>query len=194
MTSKKLKSILVLCVLVLITLIFVNSYGSKNVIQNNDEKNKGDTNIATVKESRKYDYNNLTEGQKSEIRSKYEIIEFSEDGLIIYDTVNRSVIKKIITSKWPENEIGNFIPKAEYGELDKIEYGEDFINVFFDKASKSDAKNYLKKLSKVGFTHNKRTDDGKAMLQYTIYNENNNCAIIRYMKKSEKLEIRVKKK
>ncbi len=193
MTKKKLKAVFILCVLVLIVLIFVTSCNNGNVIQNNNEENRGDTNVAIVKDLGKYDYNNLTEEQKNEIRSKYEVINFTDEGLKIYDTVDKSKLKETITSKWPENEIGKFIPEATYSELDKIEYGENFINVFFDGASKGDAKDYLKKLKKADFKENQKTDDGKAMLQYTIYNENGDRVIVRYMKASKKLEIRAEK-
>ena len=193
MTKKKLKAVFILCVLVLIVLIFVTSCNNGNVIQNNNEENRGDTNVAIVKDLGKYDYNNLTEEQKNEIRSKYEVINFTDEGLKIYDTVDKSKLKETITSKWPENEIGKFIPEATYSELDKIEYGENFINVFFDGASKRDAKDYLKKLKKADFKENQKTDDGKAMLQYTIYNENGDRVIVRYMKASKKLEIRAEK-
>ena len=52
---------------------------------------------------------------------------------------------------------------------------------------------YLKKLKKADFKENQKTDDGKAMLQYTIYNENGDRVIVRYMKASKKLEIRAEK-
>ena len=106
---------------------------------------------------------------------------------LYFENINSGKISRIITSSWPKAQIGSFIPEVEYEELDRIEYNENWINIYINNAKKSDAKDYFKKLKKYNFNKNERKKDGEVMLEYKVY-----YVRIRYFKENNNLEIYAK--
>ena len=195
MDYKKLKKLFILCVLILIILILAASCSKDESINNNDESVSTITNVEDSHVFEEFDYNNLSDVQKDYIRNIYSNnVRFTEKGVEVYtEGTNFGKLSKVITSTWHDEEIQNFIPKAEYGKLDKIEYSEQFINIYINDAKKGDAKDYLKKVKEAGFTQNETKSDGDVMLEYRVYNEDGDYVKIRFMKGNKTLEIVAKK-
>lgn len=193
---KKLKKIFYLCLALVIILIVVANIDSKEVeIVSNEET--GRTNINTTIESLEIsNYNNLSNEEKEYLRELYSgNVKFTENGVEVYnDSVVYGTLRKIITSTWPNSDMGDFIPKAEYGEINMIEYTGNKIDIYINDAKKGDAKDYLKLLKKYGFTEDEEKMDGDTMIQYKIYNEKGDSVTIKYKKESKTLEIKAKKK
>ena len=202
MSKKKLKIIFLICLIALILLIFIpksKKYNENNDIQrDNVEQTKQTTEInpEEIHKIEKINYNNLSTEQVDYLSNVYtDVMKCTDRGVEIYaESIYSGKLQKIITSKWPASEeIGSFIPVPEYGELNRIEYNDTWINVFIENSNKKDARDYLKKVKEAGFNVNEKKDDGKIMLQYQIYNENGNLVEITYMKESRKLNIHAEK-
>lgn len=202
MSKKKLKIIFLICLIALILLIFIpksKKYNENNDIQrDNVEQTKQTTeiNLEEIHKIEKIDYNNLSAEQVDYLSNIYtDVMKCTDRGVEIYaESIYSGKLQKVMTSKWPAGEeIGNLIPVPEYGELNKIEYNDTWINVFIENSNKKDARDYLKKVKESGFNVNEKKDDGKIMLQYQIYNENGDFAEITYMKESQKLNIHAEK-
>lgn len=202
MSKKKLKIIFLICLIALILLIFIpksKKYNENSDIQrDNVEQTKQTTeiNLEEIHKFEKIDYNNLSAEQVDYLSNIYtDVMKCTDRGVEIYaESIYSGKLQKIMTSTWPvSEEIGSFIPVPEYGELNRIEYNDTWINVFIENSNKKDAKDYLKKVKEVGFNVNEKKDDGKIMLQYKIYNENGDLVEITYMKETKKLNIYAEK-
>ena len=93
-------------------------------------------------------------------------------------------IDRIITSNWPQ-EYKNFIPKPEYGNVDRIEYSEKGIDIYINNAKKNDVKDYLNKIKEFGFTENPEKSDGKTFLRYKVCDEKGNNVQITFYKENK---------
>ena len=194
MQIEKLKKILIICVSLIIILIIFTSIDFEKIKQEKDvETNSQSINVANIHKFDKIDYNNLTEAQRDYLEDKYgsTSVRFTLDGVsVYYGNAISSKVERIITSKWPSKDIGNLIPNPEsYGELDRIEYSENWIKVYIENAKKSDAKNYLKLLKKYDFTQNEEKEEGEFALQYKIYDAKGNSVKITFFKSNNTLEI-----
>lgn len=202
MSKKKLKIIFLICLIALILLIFIpksKKYNENSDIQrDNVEQTKQTTeiNLEEIHKFEKIDYNNLSAEQVDYLSNIYtDVMKCTDRGVEIYaESIYSGKLQKIMTSTWSvSEEIGSFIPVPEYGELNRIEYNDTWINVFIENSNKKDAKDYLKKVKEAGFNVNEKKDDGKIMLQYKIYNENGDLVEITYMKETKKLNIYAEK-
>lgn len=196
MNNKKLKKIFWLCLIGLLILILVTSCNFDEIIEKDEiQEQGGNSNINAMHTFEKLDYNNLSSTEKQYIRNLYSNnVIFTIRGVEVYnESITSGMLSKIITSVWPEDQIGNLIPKPEYGELDRIEYAENWINIYINNASKSDAKDYLKELKKYNFKENEKKNDGDIILEYKIYDELENYVRVRFFKESKTLEISAKK-
>lgn len=196
MDKKSLIKIFILClVLIIILLIVVGCDYEKIEEKNNEITENANISVESVQEFKNLDYNNLSEKEKNYIKELYyNSVVFTDDGVKVYnERVSSGMLIKTITSTWPENEISSIVPKPEYGKLDRIEYSNNWLNIYINDAKKSDAKNYLKELKEYNFKINETKDDGDVMLKYEIYDENGNFVKIIYMKEYKTLEICVKK-
>ena len=202
MSKKKLKIIFLICLIALILLIFIpktkKSNDNNDIQRDNVEQTKQTTeiNLEEIHKFEKIDYNNLSAEQVDYLSNIYtDVMKCTDRGVEIYaESIYSGKLQKIMTSIWPvSEEIGSFIPVPEYGELNRIEYNDTWINVFIENSNKKDAKDYLKKVKEAGFNVNEKKDDGKIMLQYKIYNENGDLVEITYMKETKKLNIYAEK-
>lgn len=192
---KKLKKLFYFCLILVIILIVIANKNSKEVEIVSDEET-GRTNInATTTDLEISDYNNLSNEEKDYLREIYSgNVVFTEYGVEVYnDSVVYGTLRKIITSTWPNSDMGNFIPKTEYGEINMIEYTDNKIDIYINDAKKGDAKDYLKLLKKYGFTEDEEKREGDRMLQYNIYNKDGDSVNIKYIKESNELQIKAKK-
>ena len=143
--NQKLKRIFTLCLIALVVVLILSSCDLNEVIKKEEIIEQQNVNVENMHYFEKLDYNNLSSAEKNYICEKYSnLVKFTENGVEVYDaSVEHGTLNRIITSSWPNNEIGNFIPCPEYGELDKIEYSRNKIEVYIKNAKKSDAKDYL---------------------------------------------------
>lgn len=199
MPQKKLKRIFLLCLVILVVLLFVSSYRYRDNYDERDENepSKQVTDV-NINESRKFEnlnYNNLSRDEMDYVSDKYSgTAKFTSRGVeVYYESIFSGNLKKIITSTWPEDEIGNMIPNPEYGVLNRIEYSTDWISVYIKDAKKNDAKNYVDELEECGFNQSKAKDDGKVMLKYDVYNEKGDRVTVKFMKETKTLEIKAEK-
>lgn len=197
MKKKKLKRLFFLCLLILIVVIIVTSCDMSKIVGEEEVEIEQNINVEASHNFEKLDYNNLTSIQKKYIESQYQNrVKFTEKGVeIYYEDVSSGNIYRIITSKWPEDKWGVFIPKPDYKEedLDKIEYNDKSIEVYINNAKKSDVKEYLKEIKKYNFNKDESKNDGNVMLEYKIYDEIGNSVKIRFMYESKELKISAEK-
>lgn len=199
MSEKKLKKMFVICIIILVILILIPSCSSKKNDDNDDYKEPtkqiSDVKIGNVHDFEKIDYNNLTPEEMDYISGQYSgNAKFTKRGVeVYYESIFSGKLRKIITSTWPDADIGNFIPKPEYDNLNRIEYSEDWIEVYINDGKNKDVKNYLKQLKEYGFTENEEKDDGKVMLEYKIYNQSGDLASVKLLKGTNLLVIRAEK-
>lgn len=201
MKQKKLKRLFAICFIILIILLVIPK--SSTVVKEKDSKGEieqtkqnSEINIEEVHKFEKINYNNPSSAEIKYINDLYPgTAKCTSRGLEIYsESIYSGKRIKIITSEWPQSsEIANLIPEPKYGELNKIEYDDDWIKVFINDADKKDAKDYLKIIKKIGFDKNEKKDDGNVMLKYEVENDLGNKVEITYMKNNKNLTIYAKK-
>ena len=197
MNKKKLKRLFFLCLLILMVIIIATSCDMSEIIGEEEVEIEQNINVETNHNFEKLNYNNLTESQKIYIKNQYSNnVIFTDKGVEVYfQSIRPENLTKVITTTWPEAEMGGFIPKPDYKEenLDKIEYNEKGIVIYINNAKKNDVKEYLKDVKKYNFNKNEVKDDGDIMLEYKIYDEFGNYVKIRFSYGSNKLKISAKK-
>ena len=154
LNEEKLKRLFFLCLIFIIFLLVITSFDFEAVTSaNNLATGNQNVNVSSYQKFENLNYNNLSNAEKEYISSKYfGNINFTENGVEIYEEGSSyGKPNKIITSTWPLAEIGSFIPNADYGELDRIEYSENWISIYIKDAKKSNVKDYLKLLEEYNF-------------------------------------------
>lgn len=199
MSQEKLKKIFIICLVILIIMILIPSCENKKEEKMNESneptKQISNVEIGKVHNFEQIDYNNLTPEQMDYISNQYSgCAKFTKTGVeIYYESIFSGKLRKIITSSWPYNEIANLIPVPEYETLNRIEYSDNWIEIYIEDGNKKDLKNYLKSLKEYGFTENEEKDDGNVFLEHKIYNQNGDFASVKLMKGNSLLIIRAEK-
>lgn len=189
MEEKKLRIIFFLCLILVTFLIIITSIDFEKINEENVNKNISESYVFTA-----IDYNNLSDEEKERLMIKYgNLVNFTEKGVEVYvEEARGSDLDRIITSSWPDVEIGKLVPVAEYGTLDRIEYNKNWLDIYIKNADKSDAKDYLKKLKEYNFRNVEDKNDGEFTYSYKAYDENGNNVTVKFLKQSNTLEINVK--
>ena len=200
MPQEKLKKMFIICLVILIIMILIPSCKNKKE-EKMDESNEPTKQIANVEIGKihnfeQIDYNNLTAEEMDYISNQYSgCAKFTKRGVeIYYESIFSGKIRKVITSSWPDKDIAKMIPIPEYEILNRIEYSEDWIEIYIEDGKKKDVKNYLKSLKEYGFTENEAKDDGNVFLEHKVYNQNGDLASVKLMKGNSLLIIRAEKR
>ena len=191
MDNKKLKKVFFLCLFILLILIIVTSCNVSEMMNNEEPIQPSNVNVESVHNFEKFDYNNLSNSQKDYIRKMYlNNVRFTERGVEVYnDNTFSSKMIKVITSSWPKDDIGRYIPVIEFGSIDRIEYSDLWIEIFVEDVKKGEIKDYLKELEKYGFINEAMKEDDGDISYYKIYDDKENYVQLIYNKDINKLEI-----
>ena len=195
MTNKKLKLMFILCSVVLIILIIVACTDFEKIFNKNEMTNQNGIIVENTANFSDLNYNNLTDEEKVYISDLYSgNVKFTEKGVEVYtQSITPDYLNKIITTTYPEDGMGLLIPKPEYGTLDRIEYSDNWIEIYINDSSKNDTSKYLKTLKGYGFDKNQKKEDTNIMLKYEINNENGDLVTITYKKRTKELQIKANK-
>ena len=111
------------------------------------------------------------------------------NGVEIYSANESSKkLNKIITTDFPD-KFNDFIPNADFGKVNRIEYLDNWIRIYLDDCKKSDADKYIKKLKEYNFDKDQTKNDGKVVLIYEAYDEASNYVKVVLLKDTNTLEI-----
>ena len=195
---QKLKVVLVICVVLIICLIVLTSKTKKEEekLYHLSEQTTIDIDEYAPKVEREtINYDDPSTAEREYLKRAYgDTVAFTDQGTVIYfEHAFSGKINKIITRKWPEEKIASLIPKPEFGELERIEYTEDFIRVYLNNVKSGNISSYLKELKKESFEQATNKVDTNSLLSYRFANEAGYDVSILYYKSSKKCEISLTK-
>lgn len=196
MNRNLLKFLLIGCALLIIILIKLATHMTVSTEDENDYTMIKVTQIndkVTFDED-ELDYNHLTAEQAEFISDTYAgMATITDRGVEVYlEKIGYGEPYKTITSEWPNKEIAKLIPEPDFGKRTKIEYAENWMNIFLKDVSNGDCKRYAKKLKEEGFKNEIKTINSSNLWRTILQDDNQNEVTISYIKSNDSCTIGIK--
>lgn len=162
---KKLKILAGALIVLLITIIIVNS----NLKSEKDYDNyTNQTSDVKSPDSTKMvrDYLEPTPEEKAELYSLYgyDNVEFTSQGIVIKPGDYNSFEKKLCTDVWPDTELTSKVKKPVVGKVNTVEVGETYIIIELKNITEKEAKEYISEIKSEYTKSEKSKENGVLFL------------------------------